>query len=288
MIGPAPLEAVRYRVAQAAGVGCHVVDIDLNNPGVKLTCARAQDMGETRAPFSTMVHHHKPLAAITGTFFDPRSGTVICNLVQNGKLLTDGHHGNTMMVDHQNRAHFLDTANRAGHELDWSKSAFAVSCGPTLVHGGRVVLDPPSEGFRDTGLFRNASRCGLALMPNNHILLVSVNKGVTLGKFAHMLKALGAKDAINLDGGSSTGMYVRGHYPSRPARSMTNLIMVTVNPGDPLPREVLLEASDSAAGLAPSNVEDFSGAPPSPEQVKLDLDADQDVQPISPQSNSQP
>ena len=273
--GPSgPLSAVRYRVVKVGSFGCNVVDIDLNTPGIRLTCARAEELGHNRMTFTSLVRHHRPIAAITGTFFDPSSGTVICNLVRSGKLLTNGHHGNTMTIDHDQRAHLLDTANRAGHEIDWSKSEFAVSCGPTLLRKGRVVLDPSSEGFRDPGLFRRASRCGIALAPNNHLLLVSVNRGVTLGGFARIMKQLGAQDAINLDGGSSTGLYVRGRYPSRPGRSLTNLILVTVRPGDPLPAQVEMESADSPDETAPANVveEDFEGPAPSPEQTRLNLE----------------
>lgn len=281
----APLRAVNYQLVRIGSYGCHVVDIDLNNPGVKLSCARTEELGHTRMTFASIVQHHRPLAAITGTFFDPSSGAVICNLVRSGKLLTDGHHGNTMMVDRDNKGHFLDTANHAGHDLDWSKSDFAVSCGPTLLRNGRVVLDPPSEGFHDRGLFRHASRCGLGLTADNHLMFVSVNKGVTLGGFAYLMRQLGASYAINLDGGSSTGLYVRGRYPSRPARSLTNVLMVTLRPDDPIPQEVLMESSNSPDATAPANVEDFQGAPPTPEQIKTELE---ETQPLAPQPGAQP
>ena len=280
-----PLNAVNYELVKIGSYGCHVVDIDLNNPGVRLSCARTEELGHTRMTFASIVQHHRPLAAITGTFFDPSSGTVICNLVRSGKLLTDGHHGNTMMVDRENKGHFMDTANRAGHEVDWSKSDFAVSCGPTLLRKGRVVLDPPSEGFHDRGLFRHASRCGLGLTADNHLMFVSVNKGVTLGGFAYLMRQLGAQDAINLDGGSSTGLYVRGRYPSRPARSLTNVLMVTLRPNDPLPQEVLMEATTSPEATAPANVEDFQGGPPTPESIKTELE---ETQPLAPQASAQP
>ena len=56
------------------------------------------------------------------------------------------------------------------------------------------------------------------------------------------MKALGANNALNLDGGSSTALYARGRFLSNPARMLTNVLLVTVRPGDPIPRQVELEA----------------------------------------------
>ena len=282
-----PSEAVRYRFLSVSGVGCHVAEINLNTPDIYLVAARAHDLGQTRAPFSHLVEHHQPLAAITGTFFDPASGIVICNLVQSGKLLTDGHHGNSVVVDRDNRASLRSTANVAGHSLDWSKADFAISCGPTLVRQGRIVLDPRSEGFRDRGLFRHASRCGIGVTSDNRLLLVTVNRGITLGKFASVFQGLGARDAINLDGGSSTGMYVRGHYASHPARSMTNVVMVKARPNAPLPHEVLLFIDDPNAPSEPLPVDDFTGVAPTPSEVNLELDLPK-MESSAPRLDAQP
>lgn len=281
VIPPKPKEsgvlgAVNYEVTQAAGVYCHVVDIDPKNPNVQMQCVRAEDLGHTRMTFASLVNHHKPLAAITGTFFDVESGTIICNLVQQGKLLNAGHHGNTIALDGQQQPKFLDTANRAGHECSWKNIDFAVSCGPTLVSNGRIVLDPPSENFRDPGLFRQASRAAIAIKPNGHMLFVTCNHGVTLGKFAKMMQDLGVSYAINLDGGSSTGLYVRGKYPSRPARSMTNLLMVSMKPGSPMPSEITLEAeaANAEANLPSTTVDEADVIAPLPQPVQLFTEPD--------------
>lgn len=269
------LNAVQYSVRNAAGINCHVVEIDQSNPGIRLNCVRAEDLGHRSMTFASLVAHHQPLAAITGTFFDMSSGTIICNLVQNGKLITAGHHGNSICVSKEQKPVFMDTANRAGHECDWSKVDFAVSCGPTLVANSRIVLDPPSENFRDPGLFRHASRAGIAITANKHLLFVTVNHGVTLGKFAAMMRDLGAEYAINLDGGSSTGMYVRGHYPSRPARNMTNLLMVSIKPGDPVPKEINMESVAAPDVFVPNVQEAQDNTPvsaPLPDEVNLELE----------------
>ena len=41
--------------------------------------------------------------------------------------------------------------------------------------------------------------------------------GVTLPEAARVMRSLGARDALNLDGGGSSGMVVRGELVSRPS-----------------------------------------------------------------------
>ena len=41
--------------------------------------------------------------------------------------------------------------------------------------------------------------------------------GVTLAEAARLMRALGARDALNLDGGGSTAMTVRGELVNRPS-----------------------------------------------------------------------
>ena len=55
--------------------------------------------------------------------------------------------------------------------------------------------------------------------------------GVTLPEAARLMRALGARDALNLDGGGSTAMTVRGRVVNRPSdlsgeRPVSNAVVV--------------------------------------------------------------
>lgn len=208
----------------------HVVQVDLNNPDVRLRSVRAVDLGKRYRTFKSFVVQVRPLAAITGTFFDTASGEIICNLVRDGQLLNSGSAGNTIAVSQQNNVRWLRTAGRAGGRHDWRGSEFALSGGPTLVRSGQVALDPRNEGFSDPGLFRRAARAGLATTRSGKLLMVSVNSPITLHRFARIMVKLGAENAMNLDGGSSTGLYARGRFYSRPKRNLTNVVVVSARP----------------------------------------------------------
>lgn len=90
---------------------------------------------------------------------------------------------------------------------------------PDLMEGGRVV------GAKCEGSYfcdRNP-RTGIGITPSGKILLVTVDGrstssvGMTLGQFGSLFRYLGAESAINLDGGGSTTMVVRGRIVNVPS-----------------------------------------------------------------------
>lgn len=223
-------KAVVYRKLVASGIPCHVVQVDLNSPQIRLRVVRAQDLGASSRTFRSFVVQTRPVAAITGTFFDTATEAIICNLVRDGRLLESGGAGHTLSLSSDNQAEWKSTAGIAGARHDWSRSEFAVSGGPTLIRDGFIQLDALSEGFSDPGLFRPAPRAGIATTPQGKLLLVTVNQSLSLSRFAQVMRALGAQNAMNLDGGSSTALYAGGRYLAQPTRKLTNVILVTIRP----------------------------------------------------------
>lgn len=217
---------VSYRLIYAAGVPCHVVFVDLRSRSLRLQTVRARDLGARFQTFAAFVRQTRPLAAINGTFFDVRSGAIICNVVRNGRLLESGGTGHTFSMGRDRKVRWMTTAGRAGGRVNWKNTEMAISAGPTLLRKHRIVLCPEAEGFSDPGLFRQARRSGLATTKSGRLLLVSVNRPITLGQFAKAMKALGVHDAINLDGGTSTGLYAQGRYLSKPGRKLTNVLVI--------------------------------------------------------------
>ncbi|MBI3924603.1 MAG: phosphodiester glycosidase family protein [Armatimonadetes bacterium] len=207
-----------------AGVTAQVITIDLNNPRVCIEAVLPASGGYGN--FERMARRSDSVAAINGTFFDPPTAVIVCNLVAHGRLLAEGRAGNSLVVDLDGQARLVRTAGHPGRVCDWSRASFAVSGGPTLLAGGAVVLDPSPEGFRDPGLFRPAPRSALGVTDQNKLLMVTIREPIRLIRLAWAMKQLGARDALNLDGGSSSGLYYRGRVLHRPERAMTNLIVV--------------------------------------------------------------
>jgi exopolysaccharide biosynthesis protein len=201
--------------------------VDLRNANVKVQAHRAVDSGVSARSFKSMVNRTQPIVAITGTFFDPNTNNIICNLVRDGKLIERGAVGNTITVSSGGQGRWLATARRNALYTNWKKTEFAISSGPTLVRNSKVALHPVVEGFRDPGLFRSAPRCGIGLTASGKLILVTVNHDIKLRDFARIMQKLGARDALNLDGGGSTALYAHGRYLSLPSRQLTNVVLVT-------------------------------------------------------------
>jgi len=88
--------------------------------------------------------------------------------------------------------------------------------GPLLLQNGRIVLNGSAEGFGDAFLRQGAPRTVVG-SDGTLLWLVTLEgagggAGPTLGETAWLLQQLGLVDALNLDGGSSTGLVMGGSH----------------------------------------------------------------------------
>ena len=88
---------------------------------------------------------------------------------------------------------------------------FVVGGGPLLLQDGQLVLNGGAEGFSPTFLEQGAPRTVIG-SDGSQLWLVTLqgagSAGPTLVETARLLQQLGLRDALNLDGGSSTGLVV--------------------------------------------------------------------------------
>lgn len=96
--------------------------------------------------------------------------------------------------------------------------------GPLLIRNGQIVLDARSEQFSDAFIRETAARSAIGQTADGRILIVTAQNnvaglGATLGEMAEVMQQLGAINALNLDGGSSTTLYLGGQILDRPPRS---------------------------------------------------------------------
>lgn len=111
----------------------------------------------------------------------------------------------------------------------------AVGGGPRLLKNGKIAINGQEENFQNDILNGRAPRTAAALTSNNHLLFLTIDGrqsnlsvGMTLKELAQTLKGLGAVDALNLDGGGSARMVVRGFTMSSPSekRLISNGVIV--------------------------------------------------------------
>ena len=107
-----------------------------------------------------------------------------------------------------------------------------LSAGPLLLEKGRVNVRIAEEQIaRDIAVGR-APRTAVGLKEDGTALLVVVDgrssqsSGLTLEELANFLLKLGAKDAVNLDGGGSSEMVINGKIVNQPSNGKERLVSI--------------------------------------------------------------
>lgn len=111
------------------------------------------------------------------------------------------------------------------YQMQSSQPAFEafpniMGAGPVLVENGRVVMDAITEQFSLPFAIQPADRSGIGQTADGTVLLaVTHNRiggaGPTLSEWAQIMRQMGAVNALNLDGGSSTTLYLGGQILDR-------------------------------------------------------------------------
>lgn len=111
----------------------------------------------------------------------------------------------------------------------WNDITHAVSGGPMLIRNGKIYLDVKDENFRSnwTGSHITA-RTIAGVTAHNHLILATIEGSHSLWDAAKFLKALGAVEALNLDGGGSTTMVVHGKTVTRNAHDSQRHVVVAL------------------------------------------------------------
>ena len=221
---------VEYSRASWNGVPVHVVTANLNSPDLKVTVSLAKGGPGSSESFSSMLKRTGPAAAITGTFFCTRSLLPTGDIIIEGMPVYTGCLGKGVCITPYNTVEFVPY--RQGHLSRWQGFETVLCAGPTLVQDGRILLFPRDEGFSDPNLFGKKKRTAIGVTDMNRLLMVVVDTPVHLRTLAKIMVHLGAVEAVDLDGGSSSALYCDGRRISAPGRSLTNLLVVYDNETD--------------------------------------------------------
>jgi hypothetical protein len=185
----------------------NVLEIDLAAPGVEVKprwqggCIRTS--GAEADP--------KALSALNGGFF--ASGCRSRCLVK-----VDGALRATNQLGSGPRRSFGLTPQEkvlfeaVDHGADWPGARQALGGHPNLVTNGAVDIWPPGT----TGFYTSRHpRTAIGVTASGKLLWVTVDgrtsagEGMTIGELARLMVDLGAAQAINLDGGGSTTLWIR-------------------------------------------------------------------------------
>lgn len=188
----------------------------------------------TLTEVSTLAERAQALAAINGSFFDMDLGNPICHLRidghdvgENTPAATDSvnrkyYQHATLLLSGGRPALVVPDSNRL-----WERQlpdSNIMTAGPMLIRGGALVPQRDDRTF----VTKRHNRTALGLKADGTTLLLVADgrfrhraEGLSLTELERVMLWLGCTEAINLDGGGSTTMYVRGkddngivNYPS--------------------------------------------------------------------------
>ncbi|GGD49329.1 hypothetical protein GCM10010911_03580 [Paenibacillus nasutitermitis] len=112
-----------------------------------------------------------------------------------------------------------------GNKLDWSQVHTAIGAGPRLVKDGKVSLNAADEGFRDPKILSGGgARSGIAILKDGSVIIATVS-GATMKQWAQVMVQLGARQAMNLDGGASSGLWYKGKSVTSAGRELSNALL---------------------------------------------------------------
>ncbi|GAA4518904.1 phosphodiester glycosidase family protein [Sphingobacterium thermophilum] len=182
-----------------------ILEIDLSKRNKKLgIVALPQQLEHT----STLARHAKALAAINGGFFHMKNGGAVNYIKVKGKVITysksKGTHANAFFAFDRKKT-IITSDSVAATALP-----NVMLAGPLLLENNRTV------SLADNAFNKNRHpRTGVGLAGNKLYLITvdgrnSMSQGFSLAEFTNIFRWLGCTDAMNLDGGGSTAMYIEG------------------------------------------------------------------------------
>lgn len=180
---------------------------------------------------SSLAERNEAYAAVNGSFFDMDLGNPICYLRINGTQVGENTPGKN---DSVNRKYYqyatlalrrgrpclsVPDSNRFCEEQMREKNI--MTAGPMLLHKGEMVPQRDDRTF----VTRRHNRTALGIRPDGTTLLVVADgrfkhkaEGLSLPELERVMRWLGCTEAINLDGGGSSTMYIKDNgvvnYPS--------------------------------------------------------------------------
>jgi uncharacterized protein YigE (DUF2233 family) len=209
-------------------LGYHVkiIRINLENPKIRIKAILPKH--NKGANFDAMVAGSKAVAMINGGYFNTATFAPAGDLVVNGRYVARGKLRTALAITPDNRAYLWvkpESLSRSSR-LDWSGFETLISSGPYILRRGLVQVTPKGEGYKDPAVWGRASRSAVGISSERKLFFVSTREKLNLWQLSKIMKALNAKEAIALDGGSSVGLAWKGKVLIHPKRRIAFSIAV--------------------------------------------------------------
>lgn len=212
-------------------ISAQTVTISLLHPNVELDVVQAHNTKGRVEDLKSMAKRSKAVVAINGNFFaayattdyKPPFGFVFSG----NRMLNDGQadRRTVFTFDHNHLAQLVAGLDFKTHYTNFPVKG-AVQAGPRLLADGKVSLNVKKEGFKDPKILTGGGARSALGITRDHKLILLTTGGATIPQLAEMMKQAGAYQAMNLDGGASSGLYYNGSYLTVPGRQISTAIVV--------------------------------------------------------------
>jgi hypothetical protein len=203
----------RFVYASSGPWAIHVLDVALNRCTAAVA-VKGADSAAARIRTSVMLRdlatRTRVIGGVNADFFSLANGTPTGLLIVNGRMLTPPSVQPVLAFDSAGAAH-IAVFRLDGTTLQPFEPREAVGGRPLLVRDSAIMTNIDSAGGPGFASARHPRTGAGVSRDGRRLLLVVVDgrqapysDGMTLRELATFLRALGARDAINLDGGGST------------------------------------------------------------------------------------
>ncbi|MEH2242126.1 phosphodiester glycosidase family protein [Nostoc sp.] len=155
---------------------------------------------------------------ITNQLPGGKVGETAVPIPQDGYLLT--LRGNAASAASQLSIGSAVSISSATAPSDFSRYPYIIGAGPLLVQNRQIVLDAKGEKFSNAFIAEKAIRSGICTTATGTLMITAIHNrvggyGPNLTEHAQLMQLMGCVDALNLDGGSSTSLYLGGQLLDR-------------------------------------------------------------------------
>jgi exopolysaccharide biosynthesis protein len=225
-----PYRGVVHTHRVANGLDAHVLTVDLASGQIDVVATRPRERSSTVSMFA---REQDAQIAINANFYDASA----CGLT-----MGDGHVWRDAVVDQYDASIAFGPAGTRGWRAavfdseGWSRQS-PVSWATQIVSGWPILLQQGAVYFDEhepNGMYRTHPRTAIGIAADGSTLIVAVIDGrraglpgVTSLEMIPLLEEFGARDAINLDGGGSSEMWIgsEGGVVNRPSDGRERVVM---------------------------------------------------------------
>ena len=166
---------------------------------------------------SLISKEHQALASINGSFYNMKEGFSVCYLGKGKEVIdtTENHlfkRCTGAVYVHKKKTRILpwDKKIETGYK---QKKGATLASGPLLRQDGKDVWNDENDTFNKTKHPRSA----IFTTKDKKTVFITVDgrregnaTGVSIAELTHLIRILGGHDALNLDGGGSTTLWMEG------------------------------------------------------------------------------